>query len=74
MAEIMWNDKLNRRRCELIDKEIYDGLTEDEAVELKALQEQMLAYRDKVAPLPLKQTQELLDSLKKEIENEQADQ
>lgn len=69
----MWNDKLNKRRFELIDKEIYGSLTEAEVTELKTLQEQMLAYRRKVAPLPLKETQALLDSLKKEIKDEQAD-
>lgn len=48
-----WTDQKNRRRCELIDKEIDETLSETEAKELEVLQSEMLAYRQKVAPLPL---------------------
>ena len=48
-----WTDEKNRRRCELIDKEIADAITETEATELAALQREMLEFRRKVAPLPL---------------------
>ena len=48
-----WNDTKNRRRCELVDKEIDGTITSDEQSELDELQAQMLAYRRKVAPLPL---------------------
>ena len=64
-----WNDAKNDRRCELIDKEVasfascctshttrpdIEGtLSSNEKDELAELQNQMLAYRRKVAPLPM---------------------
>jgi hypothetical protein len=48
-----WNDKLNARRCELIDKEIQTSLNEDERRELESLTNQFREYRRKVAPLPI---------------------
>lgn len=48
-----WTDAKNDRRCELVDKEIDGTLTTDERNELELLQTQMLAYRRRVAPLPL---------------------
>ncbi|MEA1950781.1 MAG: hypothetical protein U9N87_05320, partial [Planctomycetota bacterium] len=66
-----WNDAKNERRCELIDKEIEGTLLSVEEHELEELQRQMLAYRRKVAPLPLKEAQRLHQQLlKKAAEQE----
>ena len=53
-----WNDAKNDRRCELIDKEIEGTLLPSEKREVEELQRQMLAYRRKVAPLPLEEVLE----------------
>ena len=58
-----WTDAKNRRRSELIDKEIDGALTPDESLELEILQEQMLAHRRKVAPLPLEDARRLHQEL-----------
>ena len=69
--ESNWNDAKNDRRCELIDKEIKGTLLPAEKRELEELQRQMLAYRRKVAPLPLKEAQRLHQQLlKKAAEQE----
>jgi hypothetical protein len=54
-----WNEEKNSRRCDLIDKEIAGTLLLDEAIELRALQNQLLAYRRRVAPLPLEDARDL---------------
>ena len=48
-----WNDVKNARRCDLIDKEIEGSLSDSERQELASLQHQAIAYRDRVAPLPI---------------------
>lgn len=58
-----WTKAKNERRCELIDKEIDGTLTPAEAVELQTLQRAMLAYRNKVAPLPIAAVRKLHDEL-----------
>ncbi len=60
-----WTDAKNDRRCELIDKEIDATLTPDEAKELESLQDQMLRYRHRVAPLPLGYARQLLEVLER---------
>ena len=60
-----WTDKKNDRRCELIDKDIEGTLRPFESRELELLQRQMLAYRRKKAPLPLKEAQILHQELLK---------
>ena len=45
-----WSEEKNRRRCQLIDKEINDELTCTEQIELLELQDQMLAYRAAMSP------------------------
>ena len=45
--------ELNEQRIELIDKEIQDNLTVEERIELAELQRTAIAYRDRVAPLPI---------------------
>ena len=62
-----WTDAKNDRRCELIDKEIEGTLLPAEKRELEELQSQMLAYRRKVAPLPLKEAQRLHQHLLNEV-------
>ena len=57
------NDAKNDRRCKLIDKEIDGTLLPTEERELAELQRQMLAYRRKVAPLPLKEAQRVHQQL-----------
>lgn len=58
-----WTDAKNARRCELIDREINGTLTLEETSELARLQRQMLAYRDRVAPLPLEAARRLHQEL-----------
>lgn len=57
--ELDWTDEKNERRCKLIDKEIDEKLSYAENLELEKLQKEMLAYRRRVAPLPLKEAQKL---------------
>lgn len=54
-----WTNEKNRRRCELVDKEIAGTILPEEGIELEKLQSEMLAYRRKVAPLPLSDLREL---------------
>jgi hypothetical protein len=48
-----WNDLKNARRCALADREIEGTLLPNEAAELAVLQQQMLAERRRLAPVPL---------------------
>ena len=59
-----WTDEKNQRRCELIDKEIASTITKAEAVELAALELEMLEYRRKVAPLPFDDLRNLQQHLR----------
>ena len=58
-----WTEAKNERRSDLIEKEIDGTLTPAEAVELQALQQAMLKYRNKVAPLPIAAVRKLHDEL-----------
>ena len=58
-----WTDAKNQRRCDLIDRKYAGSLTPTEAVELAQLQEQMLRYRRRVAPLPLDDARRLYQEL-----------
>ena len=60
-----WTVAKDQRRCDLIDREIDGTLTPDERVELEDLQEQMLRYRHRVAPLPLAHARQLLEELER---------
>lgn len=58
-----WTEEKNQRRCDLIDRK-YDGtLSPAEAMELAQLQEEMLRYRQRVAPLPLEGARRLHQDL-----------
>lgn len=46
-------DEKNRRRAELIEREISGDISLVERAELERLQGEMLAYRREIAPLPL---------------------
>jgi hypothetical protein len=59
----LWTKEKNHRRCELVDKEIEGTLSHSEGEELEQLQAEMLAYRRRVAPLPLKDLREIHDEL-----------
>jgi len=58
-----WSDAKNVRRCELIDRKYAGTLTPQEAIELAGLQEEMIRYRDSVAPLPLEDARRLHQEL-----------
>ena len=63
-----WTKQKNRRRCELIDKQIDSELSPVEASELEQLQSEMLAYRNRVAPLPLDDLREFYDDIVQEYQ------
>ena len=58
-----WSDAKNARRVALIKKKHADGLLPAEHVELAGLQDEMLRYRQKVAPLPLDDARRLHQEL-----------
>jgi hypothetical protein len=58
-----WNDAKDARRVELITKKHADGLSPAEHFELAGLQDEMLHYRQKVAPLPLEDARRLHQEL-----------
>jgi hypothetical protein len=60
-----WTAAKDRRRCDLIDREIDGALTADERAELEDLQGQMLRHRHRVAPLPLAHAGRLLAELER---------
>ncbi len=55
--------EVNQRRCELIDKELGQGLTLEEEIELANLEAATDDYLDKVAPINLDRAQEILERL-----------
>jgi hypothetical protein len=59
----VWTDAKNHRRCDLIDRKYAAGLSPAEIVELARLQEEMLRYRQRVAPLPLEDARRLHQEL-----------
>jgi hypothetical protein len=67
-----WTDEKNRRRAELVDRQIAGRLTAEERAELELLQDQMRAYREKVAPLPLEDARQLHGELMKRARQAQA--
>jgi hypothetical protein len=58
-----WTDAKNARRVELIRKKHDNGLAVAEHIELGSLQDEMLRYRQKVAPLPLDHARRLHQEL-----------
>lgn len=58
-----WTEAKNDRRCELIDRKYAGTLTLQEGIELAGLQEEMLRYRQRVAPLPLEEARRLHQEL-----------
>ena len=63
----------NKRRCELIDKEIDGQISISESMELELLQNEMLEYRKKIAPLPIKEVEQLYKQLKQQKEKIMSD-
>src|SRR5262249_54631682 len=62
-GETEWTDAKNARRIELIQKKHAGGLSPAEHAELGGLQEEMLRFRQKVAPLPLEDSRRLHQEL-----------
>jgi len=62
-ADFVWNDELNRRRFELIDKEIQGSLSPPEKVELAGLTRIMRSFVDSEANLPMQQARALHQKL-----------
>jgi hypothetical protein len=58
-----WTDAKNARRIDLIKKKHAGGLSPAEHVELGGLQDEMLRFRQKVAPLPLEDARRLHQEL-----------
>lgn len=58
-APAEWTEAKNARRCALIDREIDETLTPEEAVELHRLQGEMLYHRRQAASLPLEDARRL---------------
>jgi hypothetical protein len=58
-----WSDAMNGRRVALIKRKHAGGLSSAEHVELAGLQERMLRFRQKVAPLPLDDARRLHQEL-----------
>ena len=52
-ASDQWTAEKNRRRIELIDKEVAGTITSEEAAELSRLQEQAEQHVDAMHPLPV---------------------
>ena len=74
MRAMGWSNAANRRRCELIDKDIMGGgLTEAEVVELADLTRRVDEYVEIVAPLPVEELEELermIEELKSRLEGD----
>ena len=70
----MWISKKNKRRCDLIDKEVNGDISPIEAIELEYLQNEMLEHRRKTFPLPIKEAQELLKVLRKATIGDKTDE
>ena len=68
-----WTETTNDRRCELIDRKIDGSLSPDEARELEDLQDRMLRYRHRAAPLPLAHARDLLESLERKAAQQAAE-
>jgi hypothetical protein len=58
-----WTDARNARRVDLIKRKHADGLSAAEHLELAGLQDEMLHYRQKVAPWPLEDARRLHQEL-----------
>lgn len=65
-----WTEEKNSRRCELVDKKIYGAISDDERAELEKLQAELLAHRQKIAPLPLAELRAWHQELLREAETE----
>jgi len=58
-----WNEELNTRRCQLIDKDLAGDITVEERIELISLQKRAEQYRDQVAPPPLQDAEAIYNEL-----------
>lgn len=70
-----WTEEKNAHRRALIDKKIQRTITDEERAELEQLQQQAIAYRDQVAPLPIDAARRVHEELlKKKQEQDQEDE
>jgi hypothetical protein len=69
-----WTEEKNARRVALIERKHAAGLSAAEHVELAGLQEEMLRYRRKVAPLPLDESRRLHQELLAQAAAQNTDQ
>lgn len=69
-----WTEEMNERRCELIDRKYDQGLSAIEEAELLLLQDAMYRFVDRVAPLPMHATQELLAELLRKASQTERDE
>jgi hypothetical protein len=60
---IAWTEAKNARRIALIKQKHAEGITAVQQLELAHLQDEMLRYRQKVAPLPLEYARRLHQDL-----------
>jgi hypothetical protein len=67
-----WTEAKNQRRCDLINRQYAGGLTLVETTELDHLQEEMLRYRKRVAPLPIEAARRLYQKLLAEVNGSQS--
>jgi len=58
-----WTEDRNARRCQLIDKDIQETLSEAERQELELLTQQLRAQRRRLAPIPLDGARQLHQQL-----------
>ena len=49
---LIWNEDDNRRRLELIDRDLDDRISPEERIELESLRSRLRIHIDRVAPLP----------------------
>lgn len=67
-----WTPDLNRRRCELIDRDIDGTITPAERAELAVLQAAMDRWLDAMAPLPIEAARKLHRQLVEKAAGENA--
>ena len=63
VPSVQWTEEKNARRCELLDQKYASGLNANETLELAQLQEEMMRFRQRVAPLPLDDARKLHQEL-----------
>ncbi len=68
-----WSNQKNRRRCELVDKDIVSELSGPEKRELETLQREMREHRRRVAPIPLEHARRIHQGLLEELQSRKSE-